>query len=852
MPKNSTRRKQAVRREVPVGNCTVKIGGRHLTANTHAVVIPDRPTAQEKHAAQEIAHHLKLVTGEAIPVLRELQAEGRIPIFVGKCRGLDKLKVKVDSDALGTEGICIRTAGTKLVLAGGQRGVLYACYTFLEDFLGVHWLAPDCTVYPREGAFDLRDLDVCYVPPLEYRQPFTFCGFDADWAVRNKSNGEATRLDAVRGGKTVYEGFVHTFFPLVPPKKFFAAHPEYFSELDGQRRHERGQLCLTNPEVEDLTVRTAKHWLRKNPEANIISVSQNDWHGNCQCADCQAVDAEEGSPAGTLLRFVNRVAERLEEEFPHVAIDTLAYQYTRRPPKRVRPRPNVIVRLCSIECSFSQPLGTGEQNRSFREDIEGWGKICRRLYIWDYVTNFHHYLQPHPNLRVLQPNIQFFVRNGVRGIFEQGGFQSPGGELQELRTWLLGKLLWNPDADLEQLMATFLEGYYGPAAPHLRQYIDLMHDAVERTGTYLGCYCRSNAPFLSQEILAEAGELFDCAEEAVRDDSVLYRRVRTARMGLLYVALVQSASGYREETDALVVQQPADAARLKELEADARAAGVTHIREGKPNLKEWLAAQRKRSMDLPVERLRSSTLEACVLPESGGRLWRLRLLSEGREVLKIAGTPDALQPNEEGYEEFSESGYRSPGWNESYAVVERSPRRILLQADLRSGLRLVREIKLSPKQAKVSIASTLTNPGRKDRQACLRIHPSLSMASVASTSVWTKSADGEWHRRPLARPADPEAPKELWLQGAECPAGEWALVDEASDLAILNRFSRREVDSCLLSWSGRDGRANLELYSHTRLLKPGESLRIRHSYEAIRHQVFTDPAPDASVDRLRP
>ena len=842
MRRNSPRDRTAVREGKPLGRCTVKIGGRRLTAATHAVVIPDRPTPQEKHAARDLAHHLKLVTGETIPVRRDGRAEGRIPILVGKCRSLDKLSGRIDWDALGTEGIHIRTVGRKLVLAGGQRGVLYACYTFLEDFLGVHWFAPDCTVYPREGSFNFRGLDVRYVPALEYRQPFTFCGFDADWAVRNKSNGEATRLDTARGGKIVYEGFVHTFFPLVPPKKFFAIHPEYFSELDGQRRHERAQLCLTNPDVEDITVRTAKRWLRKNPETNIISVSQNDWHGNCQCANCQAVDAEEGSPAGTLLRFVNRVAERLEGEFPHVAIDTLAYQYTRKPPKITRPRPNVIVRLCSIECSFSQPLGTGEQNQSFREDIEGWGQICRRLYIWDYVTNFHHYLQPHPNLRVLQPNIQFFVRNGVRGIFEQGGFQSPGGELQELRTWLLGKLLWDPDADVEQLMATFLDGYYGLAAPLLHQYIDLMHDSVEGTGTYLGCYCPTDAPFLSPKVLAEAGTLFDRAEEAASDDAVLHRRVRTARMGLLYVALVQSASGYREEAGSLVVQQPADAARLKELEADARAAGVTHIREGKPNLKEWLAAQRKRSMDLPIERLRSSTLEACVLPEAGGRLWRLRLLPEGREILKLAGTPAALQPNEEGYEEYSESGYRAPGWNESYAVVERSPRRVLLRADLRNGLRIEREIKLSPKLPKVSITSTLTNPGRRARQACMRIHPSLSMASAASASVWTKSADGEWHRTPLGRRADPDTPEELWLRGPDCPAGEWALVDEADSLVILNRFSRREVDFCFLSWSGPDGRANLELYSHSRMLKPGESLRIRHSYEVIRQAKERFPA----------
>ena len=79
-----------------------------------------------------------------------------------------------------------------------------------------------------------------------------------------------------------------------------------------------------------------------------------------------------------------------------MAFETLAYQYTRKPPRLVRPRPNVIVRLCWIECSFVRPLTTG-RNATFRKDLEGWTKIAGRLYVWDYVTNFSNYVQPHAN-----------------------------------------------------------------------------------------------------------------------------------------------------------------------------------------------------------------------------------------------------------------------------------------------------------------------------------------------------------------------------------------------------------------------------------------------------------------------
>ncbi|MFZ2052922.1 MAG: DUF4838 domain-containing protein [Candidatus Aminicenantales bacterium] len=176
-----------------------------------------------------------------------------------------------------------------------------------------------------------------------------------------------------------------------------------------------------------------------------------------------AVDGEEGSPSGSLLRFVNAVAADIEDEFPHITIDTLAYQYTRKPPRTTRPRPNVMVRLCSIECSFSVPLDD-PRNRTFIDDLEEWSKVADRLFIWDYTTDFSNYIQPHPNYGVLGPNIRLFIKNNVRGVFEQGAYQSRGSEMAEMRAWMLAKLLWNPALDAARLREEFLEGYYGPSA----------------------------------------------------------------------------------------------------------------------------------------------------------------------------------------------------------------------------------------------------------------------------------------------------------------------------------------------------------------------------------------------------
>ena len=193
----------------------------------------------------------------------------------------------------------------------------------------------------------------------------------------------------------MYRGWVHTFNSLVPLSKYGATHPEYYSLVKGKRLLERTQLCLTNPDVKRIATETVLDWLRHSQKLPFaVSVSQNDWRNYCECENCTALAEKEGSQAGPLLHFVNAIAAEVEKEFPTVKIDTLAYQYTRKAPKFVKPAHNVIVRLCSIECCFAHGLDECEFNRSFVKDIEDWSKITPYLSVWDYSINFAHSTQP--------------------------------------------------------------------------------------------------------------------------------------------------------------------------------------------------------------------------------------------------------------------------------------------------------------------------------------------------------------------------------------------------------------------------------------------------------------------------
>jgi hypothetical protein len=326
-----------------------------------------------------------------------------------------------------------------------------------------------------------------------------------------------------------------------------------------------------------ISIERVRQWIKEHPNANIISVSQNDTFNNCQCEQCKAVDDAEGTPAGSLLKFVNAVAEAIEEDHPNVRIDTLAYQYTRKAPMTIRPRRNVIVRLCSIECCFAHPLETcpARENERFREDIIAWGPIAPLLYVWDYTTDFGHYLQPFPNFDCLQSNVRFFVKHGVKSLFEQGNYSAGGGgEMEPLRAYVLAKLLWNPDTDVQKHISEFLTAYYGSAANKVQAYLDAIHRPVREQGKHIHIFDGPKSAYLSPEFLDNAERLLDEAEQLAENDEVRFR-VLVARLPVWYVKIATDRVTGEAKTEL-----------TKRFVAIARKAGISNISEGR-TLNDW-------------------------------------------------------------------------------------------------------------------------------------------------------------------------------------------------------------------------------------------------------------------------
>src|SRR5579864_43319 len=558
------------------GSIPLAVRGRQ----PYSIFLASEASPSERWAAEELRRHLeqmsgielRIDTGAGVPASRRAVAIGR-----------SALTEYCGAEPPEGESCLLKTVGETVIVAGGrQRGTMYGVSLFLEK-LGCRWFTNDIARIPRFQALWLPEFNEVHRPAFEYREVFFTEAQGREWSVRNRLNGHFHQLDERVGGKVVYMPFAHSFYDLVPPDRYFENHPEYFALVGGRRRRDRAQLCLTNAEVQRLAVEQAEQWLAAHPDISIVSVSQNDGGGWCECEPCrQAIEEEGGAVSGLALRFVNQVAERLAVSHPGKMVDMLAYRETADPPAKARPLSNVQIRLCPIDaCQAHACYGPCVYNRSFRERLEQWSRIAPKLHIWQYSVNFSHYLAPFPNYDALISDIPMFQRAGVSGVFIEGAVsEGGGGDDAELRSYLAARLLWKPDLDAVEEIREFLDTVYGPAAPLMWNYFVLRQHEVRR-GEHLWIDQNMDAPYLTRDFLKHGRALLGRASLKVATPAAR-RRIERHMLSIDYVEAV------RERRCSLQGGSygPADPVRVKndtqKLLKAAEALGVTHFREGYP------------------------------------------------------------------------------------------------------------------------------------------------------------------------------------------------------------------------------------------------------------------------------
>ena len=516
------------------------------------IVHSKESTECERYACSELQKYLYQSLNYPVPIFSDKCQKRGPEILIGNARNNNYMKLL---EGKTKEAFLIKEVDENIIITGNSpRAILYGVYKFLEEFIGFRCFNKDCETYEKLEELKIKKhYELIQDFSFEYREVYFRDAFDGDFASKNMLNSNMAFLADKHGNKVKWFNFHHSFSDLLNPNEYFDTHPEYFSLVDGKRQKEHTELCLSNEDVYKIALEKVRKWIIDNPECDVFSVAQDEWMGHfikmaCECDECKKIDEENNSQSGSIITFVNKIAEVIKKEFPNKLIHTFAYQYSRKTPTKVIPNDNVIVRLCNIECSWSRSIEESKEkdphseSAKFYEDLLNWSKITKRLYIWDYAVNFRNYLLPFPNLRTIDKNIKLYKQLKVQGVLMQGNFShGGGGYLDELKSYVTARLLRDDSEELDVLIKEFCDNYYGKnISNQVIAYINLWEDHVKNFDMWL--YDDADHPMFDEVMIDKSLILLKDAYQNADLDKKM--RVEKLLLGIEYLRLVRLELDY--------------------------------------------------------------------------------------------------------------------------------------------------------------------------------------------------------------------------------------------------------------------------------------------------------------------
>lgn len=460
------------------------------------VIVAANATADEKAAAAELISYVKRITGAQLAV-RVRPTPGRAAILIGPSLAPEAAGARLRS--LRRDGFVVEASGDTIVLAGNEReGTCFAVYEFLERFAGVRWLWPGDTgeVVPRRSTLVVENTAIVREPAFVWRYlgpGGALWGFYDRWGKEREMGISAEHQGAQSlwekrnrfGGENITGG--HAFGEILPPAAYGPTHPEYYALVKGKRQWEKFdgkhacQPCTSNPEVVAKVIEYCNRLFASRPELDGVSIALNDGRGFCECENCtrldtgrvqkEAADPELGRGGETriitdrVIAFGNQVAEGVQRLFPGRKVLFYGYSQFHEPPERTKAHPNLLVAY-TVNCA-------GFWNQATRQaafaDLAGWAKMAPTFGVYEYHTQTNFPDMPRLVPELIQVELKELQRLGSRYFHTQAG---NGFAVNGLNFYVLGRLLWDPAADVNAIQADYVQNAFGPAAPAMNRYFN--------------------------------------------------------------------------------------------------------------------------------------------------------------------------------------------------------------------------------------------------------------------------------------------------------------------------------------------------------------------------------------------
>lgn len=375
-----------------------------------------------------------------------------------------KIKFPAGLKKFGPEGIYIKATNQSVTIIGNSGLALQeAVYIYLEH-LGFRWFLPgeSWNIIPQPGSL-YKPLSQLLQPNYEYRTIANGHGFLNLQKPKSDFDNwyKANRLG---GGFSIFLG--HNYDNIVSAHAdIFKQHPEYFAEPV-----QKGTLPVTakfnvaNKELVNLVIDVAKkdiEWqIRTNKSPLFFSMEPSDGGGFCKTPECLAI----GNSSEQAFYLANEVAKALKK-YPGAWVGSLAYNEHIVPPKLKLER-NFLIMVTN---------GFNRSRYSTDELLKMWRQRVNKVGVYEYLSVFegnmdmpgrHHA----SNTDYLTQSIKNFYNSGARTY---NGETVMGWINRGLGQYLLTKLLWNVNVNVDSIKNDFYNKLFEESAPPMRKLFEL-------------------------------------------------------------------------------------------------------------------------------------------------------------------------------------------------------------------------------------------------------------------------------------------------------------------------------------------------------------------------------------------
>ena len=478
-------------------------------------------------AARDLAKYLQQMSGATVEVKAVAKGTrpeaGRTAIVLGEMAldvGLPKPPQTISGD-----GYRILTKDPMLLMAGETpTSTCFAVSHFLET-LGCRWYFdnPIGEVVPEMKTISAEKLDIAEKPDFAIRRMWgpNWGGAEA-WGRHNRLGG----LPANTGHDWQY----------VPTAQYAEAHPEYYSLRAGARKP-GGWVCTTNPDVIRLFVEGIGAEVKDRGYAS-ISISPPDGTGYCECDACKALDEPTNIEASSgrvamsdrYVTFFNAVGAGVQKINPNAVLNFYAYADYSIPPRRAMKSPeNLCAWVAPLRFCRLHPLGSPncESRQRCKEVVEGWLNVVSKMGWREYNYQVAELTVPFSKVNVWRQDIPYLKKRGCVGLNIEC---LATWHIYGPHTWLVSRMMWNADMDVDAAMNDFYNRFCGKAAPHVKAYWERIDKAVATSPAHSGSFY-SNHVIWTPELLTACTADLDAAARTA-DTDLARKRVEMFRMGL--------------------------------------------------------------------------------------------------------------------------------------------------------------------------------------------------------------------------------------------------------------------------------------------------------------------------------